>query len=71
MKVRAVFGNPYKEGLLRVAFDQGERARRQGVRPGQEVGMRSRTWFAWCAGYDGRGWDRGPNGQVKWHRGGA
>ena len=71
MKVRAVFGNPYAEGLLRVAFDAGRKARRIGAVRVRLLGCSDRTWFALCAGYDGRGWHRSPNGQVRWHKGGV
>jgi len=66
MKVRAVFGNPYKDSLLRVAFAQGKRARLRGEVLGRQPGVSDRAWYAWRAGYMGWGWHRSPNGQVKW-----
>ena len=71
MKVRAVFGNPYREGLLRAVFYQGKRARLRGQVCARGEGVSGRAQFAFRAGYEGRGWHRSPNGQVKWHRGSA
>jgi len=71
MKVRAVFGNPYKDSLLRVAYDLGRRDRLRFGHREKAPHSSARTDFAYEAGYHGRGWHRSPNGQVKWHRGGA
>ena len=71
MKVRAVFGNPYRESLLRTAFDQGKRTRLRDQALPRIVSVGDRFWFAFRAGYVGHGWHRSPNGQVKWHKGGA
>lgn len=70
MKVRADFVNPYADGLLRVAFDQGKRARLRGEAGCQGEGVSKRTQFAFRAGYRDWRWHRSPNGQVKWHKGG-
>ena len=71
MRVRTFFANPYKDSLLRVAFDQGRKARRIGAVRERLLGCTDRTWFAVCAGYNGRGWHRSSNGELKWHGGGA
>jgi len=71
MKPRVEYGNPYKESLLRVAFAKGKEARRRGWVRHQLISCSPRTLFAYEAGYQGWGWHRAPNGQVKWHRKGA
>ena len=71
MKVRADFGNPYADGLLRAVFSQGKRARLRGQVCARGEGCSNRTQFAFRAGYLGLRWHRSPNGQVKWHRGGV
>jgi len=71
MKVRAVFGNPYRESLLRTAFNRGRWDRLRKPRWGVGQGWSERVKFAYRAGFEGRGWHRSPNGQVKWHKGGA
>lgn len=72
MRPRVEYGNPYRESLLRVAFDQGKRARLLGqIRVRVFPGCSDRTLFAYEAGYLGLGWHRAPNGQVKWHKRGV
>ena len=71
MKVRAVFGNPYEDRLLRVAWHQGREDRRVAGCRRLCYGSSSRTGFAYQRGYERTGWHRSPNGQVKWHRGSA
>jgi len=68
MKVRAVSGNPYKDSLLRVAFNQGRRDQLKCEYRDKPPCRSARTDFAYEAGFTGRGWHRSPNGQVKWHK---
>ena len=67
--MRADFGNPYADGLLRAVYTQGKRAKLRGLVCAKGEGVSNRTQFAFRAGYDGRGWHRSPNGRVKWQRG--
>ena len=67
----AVFSNPYRDSLLRMAFDYGKRRRLQGQVLVPQAGQSARTTFAVKAGYWAWGWHRTPSGQVKWHGRGA
>ena len=71
MKLRAVSGNPYKDSLLRVAWENGRRAKSRREVATLPRGMSVRVWFAYYAGFRRRGWHRSQNGQLKWHRVGA
>ena len=68
MKLRAVSGNPYKDSLLRVAFNQGRRDQLKCGYRDKPPCISVRTDFAYEAGYLGWRWHRSPNGRVKWQK---